>query len=528
MKTDTTSSAQFNDLMLTHKALLEQLQKSEEVLLLRDEKINSLQKEVDLLKDYLRLERQHRFGRKSEKMDLTKTPVFPALERIFDDAEPESIMPVCKETKEGKKHSGGRKPLPQELPRDNIIHEIAEDKRICACGHTLHNIGQETSEQLEVIPAQVKVLRHVRYKYGCKSCQDTVLLAPLSPQPIPKSMAGPGLLAHTIVAKYADHLPLYRQEQMWDRVGVDLDRVTLGRWMMACGELLSPLVDLMKKDILKSSYIQADETPLQVLSPKGRLSSSKFSYMWVYLSAAENPKVVYQYSPTRSSQTAQDFLEGFTGYLQSDAYAGYKRVAEESKGNIVSVFCWAHARRKFADIIKSSPKAFISAQALSKIEKLYEIEKEAKDKGLSSEQIKQLRQEKAKPLLQDLKTWLEEQNQKTPPKGVLAKAIGYSLGNWTELTRYINDGRLQIDNNGAERQIKPFVLGRKNWLFTGNEKGAEAGAVLYSLIQTCKSYGINLQDYFTDILKKISEKNQTEETLKKLLPYHWNPLQNQQ
>ena len=297
--------------------------------------------------------------------------------------------------------------------------------------------------------------------------------------------------------------------------------------MMTCGKLLLPLVQLMKKDLLSEKYLQADETKLQVLSEKGRLSTSK-SYMWLYKTVGtENLKIVYDYSPSRSASTATDFLQGFEGWLQSDAYSGYKRVSKDSGGKIRNVFCWAHARRKFADIVKSSSKATVSAEAIVKIKKLYKIEKDAREQNLGPDNVEILRQEKSKPLLKDLKTWLEIQQRRTPPKGVLGKAIGYSLRHWEELTRYIEDGRLEIDNNGAERCIKPFVIGRKNWLFVGNARGAEAGAVLYSLIETCKSNGINPFEYISDVLQKIVKKDLSDEDLKKLLPYHWKePVSN--
>ena len=486
--------------------------------------IQQLQSENNQLKDYLAQARQHRFGRKSEKFDSGNTPLFPDMDLIFDEPE----KPVApKDAKPRKKHSGGRKPLPKDLPREDIIHDLDADEKQCKCGHPLHKIGEEVSEQLEIIPAQAKVLRHVRHKYGCKGCEDTVLLAPLPPQPIPKSKAGPGLLAHTIISKYADHLPLYRQEQMWERAGIDLDRVTLGRWTMTCGKLLLPLVQRMKKDLLSEKYLQADETKLQVLSEKGRLSTSK-SYMWLYKTVGrENLKIVYDYSPSRSATTAQEFLGEFEGWLQSDAYSAYKRVAKDSGGKVKNVFCWAHARRKFADIVKSSPKATVSIEAVKRIGELYEIEADARKQNLPPDKIRILRQEKSKILLEELKVWLQLQERGTPPKGVLGNAIRYILKNWENLICYLEDGRLEIDNNGAERCIKPFVIGRKNWLFEGNARGAEAGAVLYSLIETCKSHKINPFEYISDVLKKIVKKDLGDENLKNLLPYHWKkPVSN--
>jgi transposase len=336
-------------------------------------------------------------------------------------------------------------------------------------------------------------------------------------------MAGPGLLAHVLVSKYCDHLPLYRQAEIWQRSDIDLDRGTLCRWVMKCGELLKPLVSIMKKEMLASGYVQADETPVQVLSEKGRMATSQ-SYMWLYKTGGAGPyQAIYDYSPSRSGSVPKAFLGDFKGHLQSDAYGGYKRLAKESGGRVISVGCWAHARRKFAEIAKISSKAVVAQEALEKIGSLYGIEQNAKAKNLTPDQILTLRQEKSAPLLQDLKTWLAENLRKTPPKGMLGKAIQYSLGNWRELTAYLQDGRLDIDNNGAERCIKPFVIGRKNWLFKGNERGAHASATIYSLLETAKSHGVNPFCYMRDILQKLAKKDLSKKDLKKLLPNHWKP-----
>ncbi len=508
-------SPQINtDWIQEKEALLEQLQEAEKSLSLnktqlleKDQNIKELTDQIILLKDYLRQEKQNRFGRKTEKNLDKDMPLLPTMERIFDEKEEEDSSSKTRlplKTEEKKKSTGGgRRPLPKDLPREEIHHDLPCDAKNCKqCGFTLHKIGEETSEQVEVIPAKIKVLRHIRHKYGCKKCEETVILSPMPKQPIPHSIAGPGLLAHVMVSKYADHLPLYRQAGIWQRSGIDLDRSTLGRWMTHCGTLFTPLIDVMKEDLINSGYIQADETPLQVLSEKGRLRTSQ-SYMWVYKTGGDKRyKVVYDYSPTRQASTAKAFLEGFAGYLQSDAYSGYKKVVKESE-NITPVGCMAHARRKFADIVKSTKNAPLSRVALEKIGKLYVLEKEAKERNLSAKEIKTLRQEQSKPLMKDLKQWLEVHKAKAPPKSSFGKAIGYALNNWKELTGYLEEGTLEIDNNAAERCIKPFVIGRKNWLFVGNEKGAKAGANIYSLIETCKAHDVNPFEYLADILQKI-------------------------
>jgi transposase len=500
----------------------EMLVKKDEAISAKEGEVQALVGQVIQLKDYLRQARQVHFGRKSEKrLDL---PELPFMDRLFDEAMEEDSEENQPERAEKTKtrNRGKRKPLPSHFPREEIIHDLEDPQKMCPCGNALHKIGEEVSEQLEVIPATVKVLRHIRYKYGCKACEETVILASLPPQPIPKSMAAPGLLSHVMVSKYGDHLPLYRQEGIWQREGVDLDRATLGRWMMQAGELLEPLVTLMRQDILSSGYIQADETPLQVLSEEGRKATTK-SYMWVYKIGGVDPsKIVYEYTPTREGENVKAFLKDFKGYLQTDGYSGYKKVTAGTP-DIVHGGCFAHARRKFVDIFKASKKGEISGSAIQKIGALYKIEEEAKALTLSADERKKFREEHARPLLENLKEWLEIQRTKVPPKSALGQAIGYCLRQWTELTCYMKDGRLEIDNNASERCIKPFVIGRKNWLFSGNARGARTSALIYSIIETCKSHDINPFAYLKDIFEKIGKKDLSEKELKSLLPYHWKP-----
>jgi transposase len=302
------------------------------------------------LMDYLRLAKQNRFGRKSEKVsDDEDALMLPGIGQVFDEA---SVEVETKKPRKKRAAQGGRKPLPDHLTREEVTHDIQEHEKVCPCGNALHCVGKEESEQLEFIRAQLKVIKNVRLKYGCKACEDTMILAKMPPQALPKTMAGPGLLAHILVSKYDDHLPIYRQAEMWDRDGVDLDCTTMGRWVMSCGDLLMPLVDLMKQDIVASGSVQADETGVQVMNEKGRKNKSK-SYMWVFKTAGDkNSKIVYHYSPTRNSDVISSFLSGFEGYLQSDGYRGCTKFAAESSHNIINLGCWAHARRKFVE----SPK----------------------------------------------------------------------------------------------------------------------------------------------------------------------------
>jgi transposase len=487
------------------------------------EENQKLRQRVEQLSDYLRQERQHRFGRKSEKLVSANAPMFPELEQVFDEEMSDPTKEEAPKEKKPRKAAGFRKPLPEDLPREEVIHDLSEAERTCACGYALHPIGSETSEQLEVIPAKIKVLRHVRIKYGCKACEETVTLAKMPAQPLPKSMAAPGLLSHIVVSKYDDHLPLYRQAEIWQRSGITLDRATLGRWMRQCGTLLQPLVDLMRKDIVSGDYIQADETGVQVMKEPGRKNTTK-SYMWAYKTGGPGPfKIVYVYSPHRYAAVAQEFLGTFKGYLQTDRYSGYKTVCSNSKGTIHSVACLAHARRKFVDVAKGMQKPGVSTQVLELMGQLYKIEQQGREKGLDPGALKKLRQKEAKPILDTLKDFLLQKRPHIPPKSLLGEAVRYTLTHFKELCAYLEDGRLAIDNNDVERCIRPFAVGRKNWLFSGSVQGAQASAALYSLLETAKSYGHNPFLYFKDVLKNIAGKDKGDPDLKKLLPYNWKP-----
>ena len=466
---------------------------------------------------YLKLAQNNRFGTKSEKISDEDTPMLPGIGQVFDEASVETKKPVKRDAQ------GGRKPLPDHLPRTEVTHDIQDHDKICSCGHPLHCIGKEESEQIEVVPAQVKIVKNVRLKYGCKACEDTVVTAPMPAQAIPKSMAGPGLLAHILVSKFDDHLPLYRQCEMWERMGVHLDRTTMGRWVMACGNLLTPLVDLMQQDIVASDSIQADETVVQVLNEKGRKPRSK-SYMWVFKTAGDKrTKIVYHYSSSRSSDELISVLSHFNGYLQSDGYKGYSKFADNSSNTIINLGCWSHARRKFIEITKVTPKKGIAFEVIQRIGKLYDIERQAKVDNLSFEEIWYLRQDQAKPILDDLKSFLLVHQEGIPPKSLLGLAIGYTLRNWDALIVYLERGDLQIDNNATERCIKPFVIGRRNWLFKGTVAGARSSAVIYSLIETAKSYGLNPFDYLKDVLIELPQRLKSGEAIDNLLPYNWEP-----
>ena len=313
-----------------------------------------------------------------------------------------------------------------------------------------------------------------------------------------------------------DHLPLYRQSTMLERLGVHISRATMSGWVLKCADLLSPLRNLLKNQIVSDTYVRADETTVQVLQETNRKDTTK-SYMWVYLTGShKNFAVVYEYQETRAGTGPEEFLKDFKGYLQTDAYSGYNGVTKK-EGN-TSLGCWGHARRKYVDVVKISQKPGKAAEIVGVIKGLYKIEEDMKERKLTPEEVKIIRQEKSKPILEELKKQLQKLILLVPPKNPLAKAIGYTLNNWKPLTVYLEDGRLDIDNNAAERAIRPFAIGRKNWLFMGNPKGAEAAAVIYSLIETAKGNGIEPYKYLRHVLETIP--SIAPENLSSLLP--WN------
>jgi transposase len=420
----------------------------------------------------------------------------------------------------------GRKPLPDSLPREEIIHDIPEDEKVCACGCQLTRIGEETSEQLHIERPKFKVIVNIRPKYACKQCEGTadenspaVKIAPVPPQIIPKSYATAALLAHIIIAKFVDSLPLYRQEKQFSRLNIDLPRATMANWMIRVADRCQPLMPLLRQEIRSGPLINADETTLQVLNEPGRKNTTK-SYAWIFRGGTEkNPAVIFEYHPTRAGKAARDFLGDYKGYVQSDGFSGYD--ALEDIDGITLCGCWAHARRKFVDVVKADKAAKKSGKmraadiALKYIKKLYAIEKEAKN--MTVEDRFQLRHEKAKPVLDNFGLWLRETYPKTPPKGELGKAIYYSLQQWQKLNVYLEDGRLRPDNNLAENAIRPFVVGRKNWLFSGSPAGAHASATLYSLVESAKLNKLDPYKYMRFILEKIPQLS-GDDDFKELLP----------
>ena len=404
-----------------------------------------------------------------------------------------------------------------------MIHELPAEERICTHdGEALVEIGEEISEQLDIVPAQVRVLRHVRKKYACPHCQLGVKTAPLPPQPLPKTMASPGLLAHIAVAKYQDALPLHRQEHILKRIGVELPRATLAAWMIKLGIWIQPLINLLQDVLLGYDVLQMDETTLQVLKEPAKLPQSN-SYLWVRRGGPPDlPVLLFDYDPSRSQAVPLRLLEGYRGYVQVDGYDGYNAVGLRS--DIVLVGCMAHARRKFDEAVKAqgvdrdNPEKIGKAmEGLRYLQALYRIERECK--GSFSEERYSVRQQKAKPLFETLRAWLDAALPTVAPQSMTGKALTYLHNQWPKLIRYLDDGRLSIDNNRVENAIRPFVIGRRNWLFSDTVRGAQSSANLYSLIETAKANGLEPYAYLRHLFTELP-KAQTLEQIEALLPFH--------
>lgn len=499
------------------KIILLQQQEIEE----QKNKITSQQQEIISHKEkYLRLLEEFKLEKSRLYSSSSEKNLQPGL---FDEAgvalDPELIDQLNDtiniEAYKRKKHPV-RKPIPSDIPREIRTYDIPDAEKVCSCGTKLVCIGQEISEQVKYIPATLRVIQHVRPKYACKPCQESIKIAPMPRLLLPKCIAGPELVAYTIIAKYGDHIPLYRQEAIWKRLGLDMPRSSLCGWLMKVAALCKPLILFMQQQLMAYDYVQADETTVQVLNELGRDNKTK-SYMWCYRGGGSQPILIYDYQPTRGGYHARHFLAGFKGYLQSDAYSGY-HFADKNEA-IVKVGCMAHARRKFADIIKIAKTHGLAQEAIRFFKSLYKIEKEAREKNLSPQERHTLRQEESVPILEAFKTWLDTHLTKTSPQSKIYEAIRYSLANWAFLNNYLKDGRVEIDNNLLENAIRPFTLGRKNWLFSGSPEGAKAGAIFYSLIETCKANNIEPFKYFCTMLHRIRH-CQTDGDYQKLLPYN--------
>lgn len=500
----------------------------------KEREIEKLKKEKFAMFEELRLGRVRRYGASSEKGDNPQLPLFNEAEDAVDQLEQELDVEEADATQETttvvKKAAKPkvRRPLPENLPREEVIIDLTDEEKQCdTCGNPLHKMGEYRVKKLEFVPAKVVVKVYVYPKYSCRECDKNgtevkVKRAPLKPSPIPKSFVTPSLLSEIIVNKYQFALPLYRQEAVLKQHGIDIPRATTSSWMIKASHLFKPLYERLHEILLTQPVIHADETKLKVNKDKER----KSSYMWVYATGSDSLVknedirhiVLFDYHHgARSAACPIKFLDGYNQYLQVDGYAAY----EKTKATLAG--CWAHARRKFVEADKAAPapkkgkptRATKAKVAIAKIAKLYAIEQRCKDK--TADERYQARQEQAKPILDDLKGWLDKNIEKAVPSTLLYKALSYTLGQWDKLTTYVEDGNIKIDNNRAERAVKPFVIGRKNWLFSETHSGATSSTRLYSIIETAKSNGLDPTRYITLCLEELCK---PEPNIDMLLP--WN------
>jgi len=437
-----------------------------------------------------------------------------------DSAVAEDSGSVASKAAATKKARGKRLPLAAELPRVEIVHDVPESERVCPCGTPMVVIGQEVSEQLDVIPMRIQVLRHIRLRYGCPKGEQAPVVAPAPLQVLPKSNASERFLATLLALKYVDSLPLARIEYVLGRAGARVTRQTLARWVIGTAQALQPIANLMRDALLESKLIYMDETRVQVLKEPGRDPTTQ-SYMWVQRGGPpEKPVILFDYDPSRSGQIPMRLLQGWQGFLMTDGYEGYGALAREP--GIEHLACWAHARRKFVDAVKVQPKGkrSLADQAVEMIGKLYRIERDIRDKPTPEKQ--RVRQDQSQAMLDKMRVWLNTALPAITPQSKLGEALAYLHKYWPRLIRYVEHGDLPIDNNPCENAIRPFVIGRKNWLFSDSQAGAHASALIYSLIETAKANGQEPSLWLAEVLSELPYAK-TVDDYDRLLPWNIHP-----
>lgn len=464
-----------------------------------------------------------RFGRKSERTDERQLYLFAmqweaeghTAQQLADELglDPNDPMAPDKEEDDKPKRRGhGRNPLPPALKRERIEYELSEAERKCPrCAETMPKIGEDVSERLEFIPAQLKVIEEARAKYACR-CGDTLKTAPKPAQPIEKGLAGASLLAQIAVAKFADHAPLNRQERIFRRHGAELSRKTMCGWLRQTADLLTPLYERLKAQALASKVVQTDDTPVAVLDRS--LPKTRTGRIWTYVG---KQATVYDYTPTRKRDGPERFLKDYRGYLQADAYAGYDKLYDDPERGLIEVACMAHARRKVWEARSSN--LLPMSTVLGFIALLYRIERRVRN--ASSAERQAFRQRYALPVLEELHALLERIQDRVLPKSPEGMAVSYALSNWRALCRYVEDGDLSIDNSGAERSLRGTAIGRKNWCFFGSDNGGRTAAILKSFIASCQQSKVEPWSYLCDVLTRIAA--HPVNALDQLLPAHWKP-----
>jgi len=491
-------------------------------------KIEYLEREIRYLQEENKLLLQKMFGSKREKITSQEEDIQPTLfdevetyKDLEEDAEEEIV--VSSHTRKKR----GRRPLPEELPRVEIIHDISEEEKRCRCGCELKRIGEEVSEKLDIIPPKIQVQRHIRYKYACKNCEGVeseggaVKTASLPAQMIPQGIVTPGLLAWVIVSKFCDGLPFYRQEKLFERIGVELSRSTLSNWSILAYRGCQRLLGLLKEELKSSPLVGMDETTVQVMKEENRKDTTK-SYMWVFRGGTRGrPVILFRYNPGRGEDFVLKEFEGYEGIIVTDGYSGYNKLGNKEK--VLHAGCWAHVRRKFFEASTNGKdnKSFANT-VLSMIKNLYEVESEIREKGYSEVEIQELRDSRSRPVVMKIGELLNKHKNNIAPKSLTGKAISYTLGIWPKLLLYLDNGIIPIDNNLVENAIRPFVVGRKNWLFSGSPGGADASAGLYSIIETAKGNGLEPYWYMRYLFEKLPD-CQSDDEIYKLLPNKIDP-----
>jgi len=470
---------------------------------LQQEELTERRTEIARLKAQLAKLRRMQFGRSSEKLDTAIAQLELALADMEEQQAAKPANPTASEAiVDADVLKPARRPLPAHLPREVVVHPAA-----CTCprcGGELSKLGEDVTEMLDYQPASFRVVRHVRAKFACRTCE-AITQAPMPSLPIRRGRATAGLLAHILVAKFCDHLPLYRQSEIYARAGVNLERSTLADWVGQVCALLRPLIAALARHVLSGDRLYADDTPVPVLAPGN--GKTKTGRLWSYLrderphGGTAPPAVLYRYSADRRGEHPRTHLAAFRGVLQADGYAGFDGLYRD--GIICEAACWAHVRRKFYDIHAATKQSPLAAEALRRIGELYAIEEQII--GRPPDQRRQVRQAEAKPLLASLHAWLTATLRRILGRSDIAGAIRYALSRWEALNRYVDDGTLAIDNNAVERTMRPLALGRKNWLFAGSDAGGERAAALYSLIETAKLNGLDPEAYLFHVIERIAD-----------------------